>query len=212
VEIPPDLAKEDVLFTSYELIPDGKIEGVRYVVFVDPVRYREIDDPATRLEIGRAIGRLNKILEGKQFILVGPGRWGSANLELGVRVGYADIYNTRALIEMAVPGSDGVPELSYGTHFFQDLVEAGIYALPLHLDNPQSTFDWNFFHNAPNALVELSPPDAALDDYLKVIDITAVAPQRRLTILMDGSNDEAIAYLADGKWRRDEREASLSIF
>ena len=74
---------------------------------------------------------------------MGPGRWGSANIDLGVKVSYADIYNTHALIEMAVAYEDGVPSLSYGTHFYQDLVETGIYSLPLHLVDPRSRFKWD---------------------------------------------------------------------
>lgn len=197
VTIPRDLDQEDVLFTSYDLIPDGSVRAVRYIVYVDPDGYRRITDPTTRLELGRAIGRLNKRLEDEGFILMGPGRWGSANLKLGVRVTYADIFNTRALVEMSVADEDGVPELSYGTHFFQDLVEGGIYPLPLHLNNPNSDFDWEFFHGAPNALPELSPADAALQEHLKVIDVEQVAPGRRLTILMDGSRDEAVGFLED---------------
>jgi hypothetical protein len=212
VEIPAGIADEKILFHTYELIPDGEVQGVRYVIFVDPRRYRGLTDNTARLEIGRAIGRLNKILEDERFVLIGPGRWGSANLDLGVRVGYADIFNTEALIEIAVAGEDGVPELSYGTHFFQDLVEDGIYALPIHLENPKSTFDWAFFENAPNALAELLPQDAELNAFLKVIDIAAIDPQRRLTILMDGSQDEAVGYLAEGEWRVDDQPATVSIF
>lgn len=212
VTIPSDLPDEDVLFRTYDLIPDGKISGIRYIVFVDPRAYSTIGETSKRLELGRAIGRLNKILEAEEFIIMGPGRWGSANLELGVRVGYSDIFNTRALIEMSVAGSGGVPELSYGTHFFQDLVEGGIYSLPLHLQNPRSRFNWAFFEEAPNALARLSPADAGLGDTLKVIDASRVDPQKRLTILMDGSKDEAVGYLQKGDWRETEQQVSLSTF
>lgn len=198
VEIPEDLPQEKILFNSFGLIPDGQVEGIRYIVFIDPRRYRHVTDPTVRLEIGRAIGRLNEKMDDEAFILMGPGRWGSSNLELGVRVTYADIYNTKALVEIAVAGEDGVPELSYGTHFFQDLVEDGIYALPLHLNHPDSTFKWEFFEEAPNALAELSPEDGSLANALKVIDLNAVTPEQRLTVLMDGSKDEAVGYLADG--------------
>ena len=195
VTIPRDLQEEDILFTSYDLIPDGKVRGIHYIIYVDPEGYRRIADPTIRLELGRAIGRLNKKLEDERFILMGPGRWGSANLKLGVRVTYADIFNSQALVEMSVADEDGAPELSYGTHFFQDLVEGGIYPLPLHLNNPNSDFNWEFFQNAPNALGELSPMDTELQEHLKVIDVEQVADGRRLTILMDGSQDEAVGFL-----------------
>ncbi|HSM56993.1 MAG TPA: PEP/pyruvate-binding domain-containing protein [Candidatus Sulfomarinibacteraceae bacterium] len=212
ISIPADLPQNEVLFRSYDLIPDGKVKGVRYIIFVHPLQYRSLNDNSARLEIGRAIGRLNKILEDETFVIMGPGRWGSANLDLGVRIGYADIFNTKALIEMAVAGASGVPELSYGTHFFQDLVEGGIYSLPLHLEQPRSYFNWDFFESAPNALARLCPPNAALADTLKVIDIAAIAPEKRLTILMDGSQDETVGFLQKGKWRGPKKKASLSTF
>lgn len=212
ISIPADLPKKEVLFRSYDLIPDGKVKGVRYIIFVDPLQYRKNNDNTSRLEIGRAIGRLNKILENETFVIMGPGRWGSANLDLGVRVGYADIFNTKALIEMAVAGASGVPELSYGTHFFQDLVEGGIYSLPLHLEQPRSYFNWDFFQNAPNALTRLCPSNAELAETLKVIDIAAITPEKRLTILMDGTRDETVGFLQRGKWREPTKQASLSSF
>lgn len=210
--IPANLPAESLLFRTYDLVPDGKVEGIQYVVFVNPVVYRQIAQPTTKLELGRAIGRLNKQMEKEKFILVGPGRWGSSNLELGVRVGYADIYNTKVLIEMSVADGDDYPELSYGTHFFQDLVEGDIYSLPLHLQNPRSSFNWKLLENSPNHLAQFSPADAGLSDYLTVIDIRDIAPNKRLNILMNSTNEEAVGYLADGKWSVSDKHGSLSNF
>ncbi|MCB0034428.1 MAG: hypothetical protein KDE51_10435, partial [Anaerolineales bacterium] len=195
VEIPTDIAEEDVLFRTQRLVPDGQALGIRYAIFVDPLKYKQIPDPSVKFELGRAVSRLNQLLEDKDFILMGPGRWGSSNIELGVRVSYADIHNTRVLIEMGVADDGGTPELSYGTHFFQDLVEAGIHSLPLHL-TPEidHVFDWKFFRQSPNILEEISPQDAPLADYLRVIDIEANTG-RLLDILMDGLNDKAVGYL-----------------
>lgn len=213
VKIPADLAPESIIFNSFQLIPDGRAEGIRYVIFVDPDAYRRAPNQTVKLEIGRAIGRLNKRLEGNPFIIMGPGRWGSANIDLGVRVSYADIYNTRVLVEMSVATSDGAPALSYGTHFYQDLVEAGIYSLPLHLQDPRSRFDWPFFCESKNALQSLAPDEADLAPYLRVIDVPAVAQGKRLTILMDGTREEAIGFLESGEWPvTDDGLGSVSNF
>ncbi len=213
VHIPSDLREEDILFTSHELVPDGKAEGIRFIIFVDPTVYPLIPDRSVKLEIGRAIGRLNKKLENKKFVMMGPGRWGSANIDLGVRVSYADFYNTRALIEIAVASDDGVPELSYGTHFYQDLVETGIYSLPLHLANNRGTFNWDFFASANNFLGKFSPSDEVLAKYLKVVDIQNEVSGSRLTILMDGSNDKTVGYLAAGEWHQESEETgTISTF
>ncbi len=215
VAIPRNVPASDTLFTSCDLIPEGKAEGVRYIIYVDPVKYHQIADTTVKLELGRAIGRLNKLLEDESFILMGPGRWGSTNLELGVKVSYADIYNTKVLVEMAVAHDGRVPELSYGTHFYQDLVEANIYSLPLHIGVGNGVFNWAFFQESPNSLARLLPDDADLGDYLRVIDVALLPGNRRLHVLMDGRNDEAIGYLAKGNWQAvnlNKNEGSVSSF
>ncbi|MCO5184380.1 MAG: PEP/pyruvate-binding domain-containing protein [Anaerolineae bacterium] len=201
VDLPTDVPEADIMFTEKRLVPDGRADGVRYVVFVDPQTYREIPNQTMKLEIGRAVGRINKALENEKFILIGPGRWGSSNLDLGVKVSYADIYNTNVLVEIGVETESGaMPELSYGTHFFQDLVEAGIHALPIHLEDEGGFIRWEFFRNARNALTDVSPQDEPLSDFLRVIDIAEIPGNRRLNVVMDGGRDEAMGYLADGEW------------
>jgi hypothetical protein len=213
VRIPSDLPEEDILFTSFQLVPDGRIEGIEYVIYVDPKMYQQIPDKQTKFQIGQAIGRINKILEEKRFVMMGPGRWGSANIDLGVRVTYADLYNSKALIEMAVESEGITPALSYGTHFYQDLVETGIYALPLHLEDPRSTFSWDFFELSENVLTGISENDAFLSKYLKIIDVESSSHGRRLTIVMDGSRDETVGYLAEGKWpRKIDKSGNVSSF
>jgi hypothetical protein len=195
VIIPTNIPAEKTLFTSSQLVPDGRVEGIRYIVYVDPEAYYHIADPVIRQELGRSIGRLNKRLEGERFILMGPGRWGSANIELGVHVTYGDIYNTEVLVEMAVVHDGLIPELSYGTHFFQDLVEGGIQSLALHLVDDRDTFNWAFFQDAPNVLAELVPHDTDLSPYLKVIDLQTAAGGASLNVLMNGAADAAVGYL-----------------
>lgn len=198
VTIPRNIPPEKVLFTSNRLVPDGRAEGVRYIVFIDPQSYYDLHDTTTKHELARAIGRLNKRLENESFILMGPGRWGSVNLDLGVHVTYGDIFNTKVLIEIAIAHDGHIPELSYGTHFFQDLVEAGIHSLALHLggDSREASFKWGFFSDATNHLAEVLPEDAALDRYLKVIDLERLPGSPRLNVLMNGANEEAIGYLS----------------
>jgi hypothetical protein len=172
-----------------------------------------IPDQVTKVEIARAISRLNRLMEGRIFIMMGPGRWGSVNIDLGVRVTYADIYNTKALIEIAVASGEGAPALSYGTHFYQDLVETGIHSLPLHLEDPRANFKWSFFEESINRLATLSPEDAELSSYLKVIDLALSGSDRRMTILMDGNKDEAAAFLESGDWMdEDDDLGSISTF
>jgi len=194
-QVPTTIAEADILFTADRLVPSGRAQRIRHIVFVDPEAYDDIPDGTTRLQIARVVGRLNKLLEEKRFILMGPGRWGSVNLELGVKVTYADIYHTAMLIEIGLSHGDSAPEVSYGTHFFQDLVEAKIYPLALYPDEGGVVFNWRFFRESPNALVDLLPDSAEYADSVRVIDVPAVAEGRLLEVIMDDEECKAIGYL-----------------
>jgi pyruvate,water dikinase len=145
--------------------------------------------------VARVVGHVNKHLEGQRFILMGPGRWGSADVNLGVKVTYADIHNASALVEVALARGGHAPEVSYGTHFFQDLVESQIYPLPLYPDGPDTLFNWKFFDESPNALAKVVPECAPYADYVKLIDVPSVASGRCLKIVMNDEEDQALAYL-----------------
>lgn len=73
VEIPQDIPDESLLFRGHYLIPDGKVEGIRYLIFVDPAMYNKAPSNTVRLELGRAVSRLNKRLEHELFVLLNQG-------------------------------------------------------------------------------------------------------------------------------------------
>ncbi|MDX1523356.1 MAG: PEP/pyruvate-binding domain-containing protein, partial [Anaerolineae bacterium] len=196
VKIPANIPKPDQFFTANYLVPQGLVEKIKYVVYVDPIRYGQAPDQTTQLELARVVSRINKRLENEVFILMGPGRWGSSNLDLGVKVTYADIYNTRMLIEIAVSQNGVTPEVSHGTHFFQDLVESNIYPLSLYPDREDIVFNQEFLAQAENQLATLLPEDAAFADYIKVIDVPAASNGRFLRVAMSTEEGKAIGYLA----------------
>lgn len=195
VSLPERLPQSDIVFATSKLVPTGRVVNVAYIVYVDPVRYVEVANPSRRLELARLIGRINQRLEGQNFILMGPGRWGSGNPELGVKVGYAEIYNTRALVEIGLPRGKTRPTLSYGTHFFQDLVESRIYPLAIYPGESGNSFNEGFFFTALNALPTLLPADASFSDLLKVIDVRACTGGKVLELVMSGQEGKAIAFL-----------------
>ena len=89
---------------------------------------------------------------------MGPGRWGSrGDIKLGVNVTYSDINNTSVLIEIAKKKGNYVPDLSFGTHFFQDLVEASIKYIPLYPDDEKIVFNEMFLKDSHNIFEDLLP-------------------------------------------------------
>jgi hypothetical protein len=194
--IPKDLPAGDVIFTANRYVSNGRVPELTHVVYVDPLRYGQLEERAQMLEVGRVIGRLNKLLPKRKFLLMGPGRWGSrGDVKLGVSVTYSDISNTAMLIEIARKQGNYVPDLSFGTHFFQDLVESRIRYLPLYPDDPGIEFHEKFLRGAGNLLAILLPEYASLADVVRVIDVPAVTSGRVLKVLMNADLDEAVAIL-----------------
>ncbi len=198
VEIPARIPPESVLFTANRYVSNGKVADVTHVVYVVPDKYGELADVTNLYDVGMAVGKLNKILPRRQFILMGPGRWGSrGDIKLGVRVTYSDINNAAMLIEVARKKGNYVPDVSFGTHFFQDLVESGIRYLPLYPDDAGVVFNEAMLLDAPNRLPELLPEHAALVDTLRVVDMPMISGGKVLRVLMNAEEDLAVAALAD---------------
>ncbi len=194
--IPKDIPESALLFTATKYISNGYIPDITHVVYVDPLRYSEQEDFQTLIQIGRCVGKLNKVLPKRQFILMGPGRWGSrGDIKLGVSVTYSDINNTAALIEVARQKGNYVPDLSFGTHFFQDLVEASIRYLPLYPDNHENYFNERFLLKSRNILPEILPEFQTLQDTVRVIDVPVVTDGKVLKIYMNADLDEAAGVL-----------------
>lgn len=124
----PEVRDENVILKGNRMVSNGKLENVHHLVYVDPSVYGK---EATFYEVAREIGRINHKLSGTNYILVGPGRWGSTNPKLGVPVRYNEICNCGCLVEVGILESDYTPELSYGTHFFLDLDVDGTLYLPV---------------------------------------------------------------------------------
>ncbi|MBN2893164.1 MAG: nucleotidyltransferase domain-containing protein [Bacteroidales bacterium] len=211
-EIPASFNTEELLFSATKYISDGTISNITNIVYVDPDKYSEVSDYEELVAIGEAVGRLNKLLPKRQFILIGPGRWGSrGDIKLGVRVTYSDINNTSVLIEVAKKKKDYIPELSFGTHFFQDLVEANILYLPLYPDDIENVFNDNFFSSSKNVLVDLLPDLKNLTDVLKVIDVSAEKKGKVVEILMNAEESKAVAVLSDKKDVEDAKFFSKKL-
>jgi len=197
-EIPRGLPAERVLFRADRFVSNGVVPDISHVVYVDPDGYDRLSSQSALLSVARAVGRLNKILPRRRFILMGPGRWGSrGNIKLGVQVTYSDISNTAMLIEMARRKGDYLPDLSFGTHFFQDLVEADIRYLPLYPDEPSAVFQENFFRSRPNIVAQVLPEFEALAEVVRVIDVPQVTGGQVLRILMNAEADQAVGFLTD---------------
>jgi hypothetical protein len=194
--IPRDVPKGRLVFTANRWVSNGHVPDITHIVYVAPERYQALGSLGDLREVGRVVGRLNAMLPKRQFVLIGPGRWGSrGDVKLGVSVGYSDINNTAMLLEVARKRGNYVPDVSFGTHFFQDLVESGIKYLPLYPDDPAVVFNEAFLLGAPNLLPEMMPDRSHLADVVHVIDVAQATGGLVLRVLMNAELDEAVGLL-----------------
>lgn len=136
----PETAPENVLFSQEGNSMGGNTsKKIDYVVIVDPVAYSAVPF-ADKYETARAVGRINasfRSMDGKlSVLLMGPGRWGTSSPELGVPVTFAEISEVDVICEVSCAGMHLMPELSFGSHFFQDLVENGMFYAAIFGTNP----------------------------------------------------------------------------
>jgi hypothetical protein len=194
-QLPRELLEKDIIFSTQRMVPQGVVQGIRYVLFVSPEGYFSISTQAERTKLERAIGQLNAALKDETFIAVGPGRWGTSTPDLGVHVAYGDIYNARALVELSGESVGTSPEPSFGTHFFQDLMEARIYPLAVLLDDKDVLFNHDFFYKTSNKVLKFISIDKRLTRTLRLLAVKDFRPGHHMDLVMDGQKGRAVAYL-----------------
>jgi hypothetical protein len=171
------------------------IPRVDYVVYVKPEEYFSFSTNTERNHLARTIGKLNQALEKRNYIAIGPGRWGSSNPDLGVPIAYGDIYHAKALVELAGEDCGLPPEPSLGTHFFQDLLESQIYPLALQMDDPKTVFNRTMLENAPNRLLEFCTDASQFTSSLLVVKVSDMLAKSFLRVIMHDEAGKALAFL-----------------
>ncbi|OPY14610.1 MAG: phosphoenolpyruvate synthase [Syntrophus sp. PtaB.Bin138] len=162
VDIPSKPALEQILFQTEGNFMGGSIaQGLKRLVYVDYEEYSRLS-LSEKYDVARLIGRLNRISKREDCpaILLGPGRWGTTTPSLGVPVRFAEINNFVAIVEIAYMTGSLMPELSYGTHFFQDLVETDIFYVALFPEQEEFLFNVGVIREGENRLPVLLPESA----------------------------------------------------
>jgi hypothetical protein len=194
VAVPKDTAPEKVLFTCRSVLFSSVVRDIEYIVYIDPGAYAGLSTLEERLEVGRLVRRINRLLKDKVYALFGPGRWGTNDVQMGVRVGYEGINHTRVLAEIAMRQPGASPEPSFGTHFFNDLVEANIVPLAIYPDTPGTVFREEFFLQCPNALASLDPK-LQTGDVARVIDVPACTQGQYLQVYLSSEEQQGVGFL-----------------
>ena len=190
--IPKNISQEQILFETTGSFMGGSIfQPIKRIIYVEPNIYSSLSE-TDKYGVARLIGKINKLSKGRDItptMLIGPGRWGTTTPALGVPVSFSEISNMSVLVEVAHRDGRLTPELSYGSHFFQDLVETEIFYVALFPGQPEIIYQNQLIAQAPNSLDSLVAGDSQIHQAIKVWDI-----EKQLLIASDIVSQKAIGY------------------
>lgn len=145
------------------------------VIYIVPSEYSKLS-MTDRYAVARLIGRLTRLgdlPDDATVMLVGPGRWGTSTPALGVPVAFAEIEKVSIIVEVAVMHEGLVPDVSLGTHFFNDLVELDMLYMAISPEREGHSIDQAFFElQTRNLLSGLLPEAANLAAVVRVVNAT----------------------------------------
>jgi pyruvate, water dikinase len=197
-EPPAGISNEDIVMqTSESIIGQSRLGSVERLIYVVPEVYAQLSN-REKYSIARSVGNIvhADTSGGLTVMLLGPGRWGTTTPSLGVPVSFAEINRVSVLCEI-IAGHDGlVPDVSLGTHFFNDIVESDMLYLGMYMKHEGSFLNEDFLLKTPNKLREIVPsiPETQLDA-IKVIDIDDLPGGVQLKLNANTLKQRAVCYL-----------------
>lgn len=195
---PPEVAKPHLILEAHgKVIGHSRAETLGRLIYVVPGKYAPLP-LQKKYSVARLLGRILHLEETqrpKTILLAGPGRWGSTAPALGVPVNFAEINSIAALCEIAAMHAGLVPDVSLGTHFFNELVEMDILYVALEPDKKGDFLNEEWLLQAHNRLAELLPSAAVWADCLRVIDPAGLPGAPRLKLNADLLKQRVVCYL-----------------
>lgn len=189
----PDGIDEELLFDVRRTsMRRSKEERMHYIVWVDPQKYYECSY-MKKPDVGRLIGKINQHFEETEYklMLLVPGRIGTSSPELGVPVVYAEISQFSAICEVAYGKVGYHPDLSYGSHMFQDMVEADVYYGAINENSKTRLYHPEKLEEFPEVLCEMFPEEKELSSIVKIYDLTGCIA----SLMLDAKEGRAVCRI-----------------
>jgi hypothetical protein len=193
--LPENIEEKDIfLKTTGPIIGQAVAKRIDRIIYVIPSKYSLLT-PSERFSVARLIGDLTNELPGdKNTMMIGPGRWGSKMPELGVPVSFSEIRNVSVLCELAIMHEKLTPDISLGTHFFNDLVEMGIIYMGVFPGKEGNVFNEQLLLQGTDILPTVYKKADRIAAALHVADVGT--PGTSVFIHANTLNQEGIAFLA----------------
>jgi hypothetical protein len=163
------------------------------IIYVATDRYAALPE-RDRYAVARLIGRLNRLHPpaDRGLMLIGPGRWGTLSPALGIPVSFAEISRASVVCEIVAMHENLIPDVSLGTHFFNDVVEHDMLYLAYFPNKSGNRLHDDWFRSAPNRLLHLEPDAARLAGVVRVIDCADAHP--RVWLWADTTEQKAAVF------------------
>jgi hypothetical protein len=163
---------------SFHALGNAEKTDMSDILYIKP----DIFDAARTTDIAREIGELNSGLlrQKKKYLLVGPGRWGSADRWLGIPVSWAEICGVGAMVETSLPELRAEP--SQGSHFFHNISTLGINYVTV-TDNGEDFLNWDWLTSLPIAN--------------ETAFVAHVSLGKPFVLKVDGRNSRCVMYLEE---------------
>lgn len=196
IQTPAEIKNENIIIkTSGPIIGQSILKNIDRLIYVVPEKYG-IMPTLERYSVARLIGEIVNI-EGRKssIMLAGPGRWGTKMPELGIPVTFSEIRNASVLCEIVMMHEGLTPDISLGTHFFNDLVEMEIVYIAVFPKNINYIVNTDLIRKAPNRLAELLPSAGKFSDTLLVLNSNDIRSGSSLTIHVDALEQKSTLFL-----------------
>ena len=198
VKLPAQLKPERTLLASRgPIVGQSLATKIDRLVYVVPSVYGAMSQ-TQRYSVARTIGRLTHLESdpsSQTLMLAGPGRWGTSMPSLGVPVSFAEINTVSIICEVALMHEGLIPDVSLGTHFFNDLVEMDMLYLAVSPEKEGHLLNESLLQAAPNRLTELLPSADEWAEAIWVIDSADTAPGNAIFLNVDSMKQRAVCYV-----------------
>jgi pyruvate, water dikinase len=178
------------------IVGHGVATIIDRLIYVAPAAYSKLG-MSQRYSVARTIGRVTHLDPSgsrPSIMLVGPGRWGTSMPALGVPVSFAEINTVSAICELAVMHEGLSPDVSLGTHFFNDLVEMDMLYFAVSPERAGHLLNEEFVREQPNLLESLIPSAAELAPVIWVIDSARLRNGGTLFLNVNSMTQSAVCY------------------
>ncbi|HSA30340.1 MAG TPA: PEP/pyruvate-binding domain-containing protein [Candidatus Omnitrophota bacterium] len=198
VDVPETIPQDRVILKTHgPVIGSSRATTIDRIIYVVPDVYGKMK-PSDRYSVARLIGRLTHLEDSASstVMLIGPGRWATSTPELGVPVSFAEIDRVSILCEVAAMHENLIPEVSLGTHFFNDLVEMDMLYLAVYPQRKDNIINDLAFSKARNILTDLLPDAAPWASVVHVIDSSGTKQEHSILLHADVLQQNAICYFS----------------